>query len=52
MVNSEAIHSLFLLSKYFLSIYYVLGTVLGSKDPTSLNKMGKVPGTYHFKGRG
>lgn len=44
----EAIHSLFLLSKYFLSIYYVLGTVLGSKDPTSLNKMDKVPASLEL----
>lgn len=50
----EAICSLFLLSKYFLSIYSVLGTVLGSKDPTSLNEMDKVPNPpelTHSKGR-
>lgn len=44
----EAIHSPFLLSKYFLSTYYVLGTILGSKDPTSLNKIDKVPAPWNL----
>lgn len=38
----EAIHLLFPLSKYFLSTYYVLETVLGPEDPTYQNKMDKV----------
>ena len=38
----EAIHLLLPLSKYFLSTYYVLETVLGPEDPTYQNKMDKV----------